>query len=53
MSLERPAERNAVSEPVERPAQDGDLVTIKLSDPQDRGRRQESTLIRERSVPIL
>ncbi len=47
-------ERNAVSEPVERPAQEGDLVTIKLSalrKIEEEGK--ESTLIRERSVPIL
>lgn len=52
--LEDLRERNAVSEPVDRPAQVGDLVTIKL----DAVRKvveegQDSALIRERSVPVL
>lgn len=47
-------ERNAVSEPVDRPAQEGDLVTIKLDavrvNPPE---GKDPILIRERSVPIL
>ena len=47
-------ERNAVSEPVERPAQEGDLVTIKLiAVRKNEEEGKERTLIRERSVPIL
>ncbi|OGO29442.1 MAG: trigger factor [Chloroflexi bacterium RBG_16_54_18] len=47
-------ERGAVSEPVDRPAQEGDLVTIKLIAVRKvEVEGKESTLIREHSVPIL
>jgi trigger factor len=52
--LENLRERQALIEPVERPAQEGDLVTILLSakrQPVDGG--NETDLIRERSVPVI
>ena len=52
--LDNLRERQAVIEPVERPAQEGDLVTIRIN-----GRRmqveegQDEILIRDRQVPIV
>ena len=52
--IENLRQQQAVIEPVERPAQDGDEVTVKLS-----GKRTEvkeggsDILVRERSVPVV
>jgi trigger factor len=52
--LESMRKQHAIIEPVERQAQDGDLVTIKLGAERKNVEEGEvATLIRERSIPIL
>lgn len=47
-------ERQAIVEPVDRPAQEGDIVTIRLSAIREVSEEdKDPVLIRERSVPIL
>lgn len=47
-------ERQAIIEPVERPAQEGDIVTVKLSATRTHpAEDQQPQLIREQSVPVL
>lgn len=47
-------ERQAVIEPVERPALEGDLVTVRLSAHRTQEEEgQDPTLIRERSMPVI
>jgi trigger factor len=52
--IENLRENQAVIEPVERPAQDGDLVTVRLSANRKQAEEdQELVLIREQSVPLI
>jgi trigger factor len=52
--LENMRQQQAVIEPVERPAQEGDLVTVKLKAERKQVEEGETPiLIRERSIPII
>lgn len=52
--LQNMREQQAVIEPVERPAQEGDLVTVKLNAERKQVEEGEvPTLIRERSIPVI
>ena len=53
-AIENLRQQNAVVEPVERPAQEGDLVSVRLSSIRTQVEEgQDPTLVRERSMPIL
>lgn len=53
-ALENLQERQAVIEPVDRPAQEGDLVTVKISAHRaDPAEDQATEIIRETTLPVL
>ena len=52
--LEDLRERQAILEPVDRPAQEGDMVYVKLSGERKQvAEEEDATLIQERSMPII